>query len=93
MGNRYTTREIVKRDAGITVRHRVRRDGDRSPAARVGAGGRNDPDPIADLELRLRTYPHYVERLAGMSVEEFFASLSETPESQGVLSRFAKQWI
>jgi GMP synthase (glutamine-hydrolysing) len=47
----------------------------------------------ADLALRLKTYPHYVERLAGMPADEFFAALHEAPGAQDVLTRFAEQCV
>ena len=47
----------------------------------------------ADLELRLRAYPRYLEELSGLPPDQFFESLEETPETQGVLSRFAERWV
>lgn len=43
-----------------------------------------------DLLRRLDAYPEYVRHLTGMSLEEFAASISETPETEALLTRFVK---
>lgn len=37
---------------------------------------------------RVRAYPHYVEEIAGMSVDEFVKHCEETPDSMALLRRF-----
>ena len=39
---------------------------------------------------RVRAYPEYVERIAGMPYDEFVASLRETPEANSLLRRFVE---
>lgn len=41
-----------------------------------------------DLLIRLRTYPEYVERIAGVRLEEFREEFRETTIAQGILKRF-----
>jgi len=41
-----------------------------------------------DLLARVRTYPEYVERVAGMTFERFDASCHDTPETEALLRRF-----
>lgn len=45
------------------------------------------------LLMRLKIYPTYVERISGLSFEEFVASCSDTPETSHLLSRFAEQLL
>jgi GMP synthase (glutamine-hydrolysing) len=37
---------------------------------------------------RVRAYPQYIERIAGISLDEFIARASDTPKSEGLLRRF-----
>ena len=41
-----------------------------------------------DLWERVRTYPEYIERIAGITFERFVESLAETPEAESLLRRF-----
>ena len=41
-----------------------------------------------DLIARVRNYPEYVERIAGVPIDEFCNSVPETPEAETLLSRF-----
>jgi GMP synthase (glutamine-hydrolysing) len=44
-----------------------------------------------DLAARVRQYPTYVERIAGVPIEEFLrTSCRETPEANGLLHRFVE---
>lgn len=43
-----------------------------------------------DLLERVRAYPSYIERVAGMTVEKFVASCHDTPETEAVLRRFVE---
>lgn len=40
---------------------------------------------------RLRVYPEYVEKIAGLSMEEFRHSIHDTPETMALLKRFVQQ--
>tara|TARA_R110002111_G_scaffold262860_1_gene341953 strand:- start:68206 stop:68961 length:756 start_codon:yes stop_codon:yes gene_type:complete len=40
---------------------------------------------------RLNTYPEYVEKIAGISLEEFRHSIHDTPETTALLKRFVQQ--
>lgn len=40
---------------------------------------------------RLRVYPEYVEKIAGLSMEEFRHSIHDTPETTTLLKRFVQQ--
>ncbi len=42
----------------------------------------------SDLLLRVQTYPEYVERIAGRSVEEFPQMIRDSVETEGLLKRF-----
>ena len=42
------------------------------------------------LETRARRYRRYVEHVAGVSMEEFCASLQETPQTDALLTRFVE---
>lgn len=44
----------------------------------------------ADLLLRFRSYPHYLEKVAHTTPEELEASLLDTPQSSGLLRRFVE---
>ena len=44
--------------------------------------------PVRVMRERVVNYPHYVERIAGMSVQKFMDSLQETPEANGLMRRF-----
>ncbi len=44
----------------------------------------------ADLLERLRTYPEYVQRIAGLTVENFAELCEDTPESESILRRFVR---
>ena len=43
-----------------------------------------------DLHLRVEAYPQYIERISGMTTDEFIATLSDTPEAAGLLQRFVE---
>ena len=43
-----------------------------------------------DLHLRVEAYPQYIERISGMTTDEFTATLSDTPEAAGLLQRFVE---
>ena len=43
-----------------------------------------------DLVERVKAYPEYLERIAGVTLEEFTASLRETPLSGSLMQRFAQ---
>jgi GMP synthase (glutamine-hydrolysing) len=47
----------------------------------------------AALIERVRAYPDYVERSAGMPYDEFVASLRETPEANSLLRRFVEMIV
>lgn len=40
---------------------------------------------------RLNTYPEYVEKIAGLSLDEFRHSIHDTPEAAALLKRFVQQ--
>ena len=44
----------------------------------------------ADLHLRVKAYPQYIERITGMTPEEFIATLEETPRAEALLRRFVE---
>lgn len=44
----------------------------------------------SDLLRRLEAYPEYIEHVTGKSVEEFAASLHDTPETEALLQRFVR---
>jgi GMP synthase (glutamine-hydrolysing) len=46
---------------------------------------------VSDMTARLATYPEYVPAILGVSLDEFVAGLRETPEANGLLSRFVQQ--
>jgi GMP synthase (glutamine-hydrolysing) len=46
----------------------------------------------ADLLTRVRTYPEYVERIAGVPYDQFARSVHETPAVESVLRRFVS-WV
>ncbi len=39
---------------------------------------------------RVRAYPHYVERMVGLTFEQFVAACQETPQANTLLRRFVK---
>lgn len=43
----------------------------------------------SDLVERVNAYPRYVEEIAGQPFDEFLATVSDTPDSERLLSRFA----
>jgi GMP synthase (glutamine-hydrolysing) len=43
-----------------------------------------------DLVARVKAYPEYLERIAGVTLEEFTASIVDTPECGTLLQRFAR---
>jgi GMP synthase (glutamine-hydrolysing) len=43
-----------------------------------------------DLLLRVRAYPQYIEKIAGMTYESFAAACVDTPETAAVLKRFVR---
>jgi GMP synthase (glutamine-hydrolysing) len=43
-----------------------------------------------DLLTRVRAYPSYVERIAGMSLERFEAMCEDSPETESLLRRFVQ---
>ncbi|MGE3803106.1 MAG: type 1 glutamine amidotransferase [Gemmataceae bacterium] len=43
----------------------------------------------ADLLVRVHNYPEYIEKIAGMPLDTFAATLQETIPSEGILRRFA----
>ena len=45
---------------------------------------------LADLVLRLRTYPEYVERITGKGLEEFIETCTPTPATSKLLQRFVE---
>ncbi len=45
----------------------------------------------ADLLMRVKAYPQYVEKHAHMTVEQFIASCEDTPETEALLTRFVRQ--
>ena len=45
---------------------------------------------LTSLLERVKAYPQYVERIAGMTIEKFNDSCHETPATQELLSRFVK---
>jgi GMP synthase (glutamine-hydrolysing) len=45
----------------------------------------------SDLLGRLHAYPRYVERIAGVSFEEFGERCEDTPETEALLRRFIQQ--
>ncbi|HAH48418.1 MAG TPA: aminotransferase, partial [Planctomycetaceae bacterium] len=40
---------------------------------------------------RLKSYPEYVEKIAGLSLDEFRPSIHDTPEAAALLKRFVQQ--
>jgi GMP synthase (glutamine-hydrolysing) len=45
---------------------------------------------LAGLLERVRAYPEYIERIVGLSYEEFLARCRETPEANSLLQRFVE---
>ena len=43
-----------------------------------------------DLLIRLRAYPHYVEQISGLTLEQFERSCRDTPDAEAVLPRFVR---
>ena len=43
-----------------------------------------------DLLARVRAYPSYIERVAGMTLSDFEANCHDTPETEALLPRFVK---
>jgi GMP synthase (glutamine-hydrolysing) len=43
-----------------------------------------------DILVRVRAYPSYVERIAGVSLEEFEARCIDTPQTEALLPRFVE---
>ncbi len=48
---------------------------------------------LPSLMLRLQNYPEYVEKIAGVSFDEFAGSCRETPESRDIFRRFLEYYI
>lgn len=47
----------------------------------------------SDLAGRVAVYPEYVERITGVSMEEFLPTVRETPESEALLCRFVNEFV
>lgn len=47
----------------------------------------------AALLARLRTYPKYVEQIAGVSFDQFQANCYETPDANSLLKRFVAEYL
>jgi hypothetical protein len=45
---------------------------------------------LASLVERIRRYPWYAERIAGVSVDDVIRRCQETPQSNKLLPRFVK---
>lgn len=43
-----------------------------------------------DIWNRVSAYPEYVQHISGMTLDEFCASVQETPESENILRRFVR---
>jgi len=43
-----------------------------------------------DLHQRVKAYPQYIERISGMTTDEFTAALCDTPDAAGLLQRFVE---
>lgn len=43
-----------------------------------------------NLVDRIRTYPEYIERIAGITIEEFIATCDHSPEAEALLPRFVR---
>jgi GMP synthase (glutamine-hydrolysing) len=41
-----------------------------------------------DILARVRAYPSYVERIAGVTIDEFEAQCLDTPQTEALLRRF-----
>ena len=48
---------------------------------------------VSVMKKRLKSYPTYVERIAGMTLDKFVASLRETPEANSLIRRFAEHYF
>ncbi len=48
---------------------------------------------VSVMKERLKTYPTYVERIAGMTFERFIASLRETPKANSLIRRFVEHFF
>ena len=46
-----------------------------------------------DLIVRIQAYPEYIERIAGVSLEDFIAGLRKTPETESLLKRFVEEYV
>ncbi len=46
---------------------------------------------VRGMTERLRAYPEYVEKIAGMSLKAFLQTLAETPATNALLRRFVQQ--
>ena len=46
-----------------------------------------------DLLGRVKAYPEYVERIAGVSIESFYESVQDTPASESILIQFLKEIV
>jgi len=46
---------------------------------------------VRAMTERLRAYPEYVEKIAGITIEAFLQTLAETPETNALLRRFVRQ--
>ena len=44
----------------------------------------------ADIVQRIHQYPEYIERITGMSLDEFEDTVAETPEAESLLTRFVE---
>jgi GMP synthase (glutamine-hydrolysing) len=45
------------------------------------------------LRQRLQAYPQYVERIAGVSLEEFYRNSVDTPDARKILRRFVAEFL
>jgi GMP synthase (glutamine-hydrolysing) len=48
---------------------------------------------MADLILRLKTYPEYVRRIAGIPLEKLAERCEDSPEAEALLPRFAEHFF
>lgn len=46
-----------------------------------------------DLLIRLRNYPEYVERIAGVALEEFARTVKDSTPAEGILTRFVDRFL
>jgi hypothetical protein len=43
-----------------------------------------------DLHLRVQTYPQYIERITGLTADQFIATLDETRPAHALLRHFVE---